>query len=83
MSVPTQECTFHVTCTERTETMYLCLVQLLFVQWQPPSSSPTRQNVMISCKHECMGEALELLTQFLFKCIRFDDCNVYFQLSNF
>ena len=31
MSVPIQECTFHLTCTMRTEMMYLCLAQLLYL----------------------------------------------------
>ena len=42
-----------------------------------PPSPPEKKKLMIFCKHECMREALELLTLFLLECIRFNDCNDY------
>ena len=72
--------------------LYLNVPFILPVQWElkivilctvAPLLPPPRQNLMLSCKYGCIGEALELLTLFLLELRRFDNCDVYFQLSNF
>ena len=50
MSVPMQECTFHMTFAiiyyEITEKMHLCFFNYF----------KYRHHLPVSCKHECMGE---------------------------
>ena len=50
MSVPMQECTFHMTFAiiyyEITEKMHLCFFNYF----------KYRHHLLVSCKHECMGE---------------------------
>ena len=45
--------------------------------------TPWEKKLMIFCKHECMREALELLTLFVLECKRFNDCNDYLSAIKF